>query len=75
MTTPDDVAMRNEVGDSRFLMSSYGLNVSSFAYPFSEANDSIVRAVSKDYPATRLTRNLDDHIGYYPELSRKRSSL
>jgi hypothetical protein len=75
MTTLNETAMRSEVSDSRLLMTSYGLNVSSFAYPFSGANDSVVRAVSKEYMAARLTGDLDDYIGYYPELSRKRSSL
>jgi hypothetical protein len=55
MTTLNDRAMRGEVSDSRLLMTSYGLDVSSFAYPFSEANDSVVRAVSKEYMAARLT--------------------
>jgi hypothetical protein len=51
-------------------MTSYRLKISSFAYTSSEANDSVVRTVSKEYMAARLTGDLDDHIGYYPELSR-----
>ena len=67
--------MRGEVSDSRLLMISYGLKISSFAYPSSQANDSVVTRVSKKYIAARLTGDLDDLIGYYPELSGKRSSL
>jgi len=75
MTTLNETAMRGEVSDSRLLMTSYGLKIRSFAYPSSETNDSVVRAVSKEYMTARLTGNLDDNIGYYLELSRKRSSL
>lgn len=75
MTTLNERAMRGEVSDSRLLMTSYRLKISSFAYTSSEANDSVLRAVSKEYMAAGLTGDLDDHIGYYPELSRKRSSL
>lgn len=55
MTTLNETAMRTEVGDSRLLMTSYGLKASSFAYPFSEANNSVVRMASKEYIAVGLT--------------------
>jgi hypothetical protein len=71
MTTLDERAMRGEVSDSRLLTTSYGLNASSFACPFSEANDNVVRAVSKDYTVARLTRDFDDLVGYYPEPVKK----
>ena len=75
MTTPNETVMRDEVSDIRLLMTSYRLKISSFAYTSSEANDSVVMAVSTEYMVGRLTGDLDDHIGRYPELSRKRSSL
>jgi peptidoglycan/xylan/chitin deacetylase (PgdA/CDA1 family) len=71
LTTLNETALSKEVVESKQLLMSHGFNVSSFAYPFSDINENVVKVVSNNYVVARLTAGPNDYIGYYPEIVKK----
>lgn len=75
LTTLNETALSNEVVESKRLLMPHGSNVSSFAYPFSDMNENVVKVMSSNYVAARLTAGPNDYIGYYLEIVKKQEFI